>query len=68
MFLCDLDETLIVFNHLLMGEYSKATKQDPAIEKKMGEFLESLIFELADEKFFFREVQVLPLLLPLSLI
>ena len=71
VFVFDLDETLIVFNKLLTGQYaaelgkvwrcaaggSRSDAQDEAIGKAIGRYFEAAVLELADSQFFFNDLE-----------
>lgn len=50
----DLDETLIVFNHLVTGKYAGSNPgKNKEVGAALGGALEAAIFNLCDEQFFF---------------
>jgi hypothetical protein len=56
----DLDETLLVFNSLLIGTWAVATQNPAAADdlRKLGQRWEAAILALCDDHFFFDQVSV----------
>ncbi|RDD47742.1 Eyes absent-like protein 4 [Trichoplax sp. H2] len=56
VYIWDLDETIIVFQSLLNGDYARKFSKDYNQAICLGYKIETLIFDLADSKFHFREL------------
>ena len=52
----DIDETLIVFNSLLLGSWAVAYGKDSAAMNLLGERWEAAILNVADKHFFYTQV------------
>ncbi|CAL8081607.1 unnamed protein product [Calicophoron daubneyi] len=57
VFVWDLDETLIILNTLLTGNYALRYGKDPALVGAYALRMEELIYNLADTHFFFNELE-----------
>ncbi|XP_043278582.1 eyes absent homolog 4 isoform X3 [Venturia canescens] len=59
IFIWDLDETIVVFNSLLTGQFATKHAKDPAPLAQLAYRMEEMIFNLADSHFFFNDVELL---------
>ncbi|KAL7030597.1 hypothetical protein ACKWTF_006722 [Chironomus riparius] len=57
VFVWDLDETIIIFHTLLTGSYPNRYNKDPNLAAQMGYRMEEMIFTMADNHFFFNDVE-----------
>ncbi|KAG5685111.1 hypothetical protein PVAND_014308 [Polypedilum vanderplanki] len=57
VFIWDLDETIIIFHTLLTGNYPARYNKDPALATTLGYRMEEMIFTMADNHFFFNDVE-----------
>lgn len=57
VFIWDLDETIIIFHSLLTGFYANRYSKDPTHMQTLGTGMEELIFNLADNSFFFNDIE-----------
>eukprot|EP00850_Spirogloea_muscicola_P023724 SM000382S14598 [mRNA] locus=s382:25012:27688:- [translate_table: standard] len=57
VFVWDLDETLIVFQSLLSGDFAAAVGKDPNAGRALGSRWEELILDFCDDQFFFKEME-----------
>ncbi|XP_050526642.1 eyes absent homolog 1-like [Daktulosphaira vitifoliae] len=57
VFIWDLDETIIIFNSLLTGGFATNHSKDQQIMQPLGYRMEEMIFNLADNSFFFNEIE-----------
>eukprot|EP00042_Codosiga_hollandica_P030318 m.175773 g.175773 ORF g.175773 m.175773 type:complete len:608 (-) comp53326_c0_seq9:69-1892(-) len=60
VYIFDLDETLIMFNKLLIGmsgSQRDAAPLDEEVGKAIGRYFEACIFEIADHKFFMNDLE-----------
>ena len=61
LYVWDLDETLIIFQTLRNGRYAELHKgyKDPQEACELGERWESLILDICDDYFFYKQVRLL---------
>lgn len=57
VFLWDLDETLIIFHSLLTGTFATRFSKDSAKAVSLGLWMEEMIFNLADTRLFFNDLE-----------
>ncbi|XP_008473214.1 eyes absent homolog 1-like [Diaphorina citri] len=57
VFIWDLDETIIIFHSLLTGSYATKHGKCPQTVIQLGYKMEEMIFGVADNHFFFNEVE-----------
>lgn len=57
VFIWDLDETIIIFHSLLTGGYANRYSKDPIHMNILGTGMEELIFNMADNHFFFNDIE-----------
>ncbi|XP_050439112.1 eyes absent homolog 1-like isoform X2 [Adelges cooleyi] len=57
VFIWDLDETIIIFNSLLTGGFATNHSKDQQVMQPLGYRMEEMIFNLADNSFFFNEIE-----------
>uniref|UniRef100_T1IVV2 Eyes absent homolog n=1 Tax=Strigamia maritima TaxID=126957 RepID=T1IVV2_STRMM len=57
VFSWDLDETIIIFHTLLTATYARKFGKDPLTAASLGHRMEEMIFNLADNQFFFNELE-----------
>ncbi|XP_063218409.1 eyes absent homolog 2 [Bacillus rossius redtenbacheri] len=57
VFVWDLDETIIIFHTLLTGTYASKYNKDNSNVMDLGYKMEELVFTLADNHFFFNEIE-----------
>ncbi|CAG0889404.1 unnamed protein product [Cyprideis torosa] len=56
VFIWDLDETIILFNSLLKGDFAKYYRKDTQESLSLGLRMEELIFYLTDTHFYYRDL------------
>ncbi|KAJ8681267.1 hypothetical protein QAD02_017054 [Eretmocerus hayati] len=59
IFIWDLDETIVVFQSLLTGQFATTHSKDPTTLAQLAYRMEEIIFYLADTHFFFNDVESL---------
>ncbi|CAG9860772.1 unnamed protein product [Phyllotreta striolata] len=57
VFIWDLDETIIIFHSLLTGSYAAKYQKDPQNVVQLGFKMEEMVFNLADNHFFFNDIE-----------
>lgn len=57
VFIWDLDETIIIFHSLITGAYANRYSKDPMHMQLLGTGMEELIFNMADNHFFFNDIE-----------
>ncbi|KAK3575019.1 hypothetical protein QTP86_019652 [Hemibagrus guttatus] len=57
VFIWDLDETIIIFHSLLTGSFSTRFGKDSAKAVSLGLWMEEMIFNLADSRLFFNDLE-----------
>ncbi|XP_031423992.1 eyes absent homolog 2 isoform X1 [Clupea harengus] len=57
VFIWDLDETIIIFHSLLTGTFSTRFGKDSAKAVSLGLWMEEMIFNLADSRLFFNDLE-----------
>ncbi|KAI7808069.1 eyes absent homolog 2 [Triplophysa rosa] len=57
VFIWDLDETIIIFHSLLTGSFSTRFGKDSAKAVSLGLWMEETIFNLADSRLFFNDLE-----------
>ncbi|XP_036387165.1 eyes absent homolog 2 isoform X2 [Megalops cyprinoides] len=57
VFVWDLDETIIIFHSLLTGTFSTRFGKDSAKAVSLGLWMEEMIFNLADSRLFFNDLE-----------
>lgn len=57
VFIWDLDETIIIFHSLLTGSYAAKYQKDPQNVVQLGFKMEEMVFNLADNNFFFNDIE-----------
>ncbi|XP_015586904.1 eyes absent homolog 4 isoform X3 [Cephus cinctus] len=57
IFIWDLDETIVVFNSLLTGQFATKHRKDPNLLSQLAFRMEEMIFNLADTHFFFNDIE-----------
>lgn len=57
VFIWDLDETIIIFHSLLTGTYASRYSKDPIHMQILATGMEELIFNMADNHFFFNDIE-----------
>ncbi|CAK9305083.1 unnamed protein product [Gordionus sp. m RMFG-2023] len=57
VFIWDLDETLIIYNSLLSQTYASKNFKDPQHGLYLGLNMEELLYNLADSRFFYNELE-----------
>uniref|UniRef100_W5MGG9 Eyes absent homolog n=1 Tax=Lepisosteus oculatus TaxID=7918 RepID=W5MGG9_LEPOC len=58
VFVWDLDETIIVFHSLLTGTFASRFGKDSSKAVSLGLWMEEMIFNLADSRLFFNDLEV----------
>lgn len=57
VFVWDLDETIIIFHSLITGSYANRYSKDPIHMQILATGMEELIFNMADNHFFFNDIE-----------
>jgi hypothetical protein len=58
IFIWDLEETIVMFQTLLTGQFATTYNKDPTILAQLAYRMEEMIFYLADTHFFFNDIEV----------
>lgn len=58
IFIWDLDETIVVLQSLVSGQFATTYNKDPTILAQLAYRMEEIVFYLADTHFFFNDIEV----------